>query len=97
LALEQAIHDWSADTLQGDVTDRARAAVRGMISSLGDAAVSGVRNPRDVVAPYVEAMLAIRATVRAEKRYDLSDVIRDAFVNIGIEVRDTADGVEWNL
>ena len=97
LALEQAIHDWSADTLQGDVADRARAAVRGMISSLGDAAVSGVRNPRDVVAPYVEAMLAIRATVRAEKRYDLSDVIRDAFVNIGIEVRDTADGVEWNL
>ncbi len=97
LALEQAIHDWSSDTLTSDVTDRARAAVRGMISSLGDAAVSGVRNPRDVVSPYVEAMLAIRATVRAEKRYDLSDVIRDAFVNIGIEVRDTADGVEWNL
>lgn len=97
LALEQAIHEWSADTLQSDIADRARAAVRGMISSLGDAAVSGVRNPRDVVAPYVEAMLAIRATVRAEKRYDLSDVIRDAFVNIGIEVRDTADGVEWNL
>ena len=97
LALEQAIHDWSSDTLTSDVTDRARATVRGMISSLGDAAVSGVRNPRDVVSPYVEAMLAIRATVRAEKRYDLSDVIRDAFVNIGVEVRDTADGVEWNL
>ena len=97
LALEQAIHDWSADTLQSDVADRARAAVRGMISSLGDAAVSGVRNPRDVVSPYVEAMLAIRATVRAEKRYDLSDVIRDAFVNIGVEVRDTPNGVEWNL
>ena len=97
LALEQAIHDWSADTLQSDVADRARAAVRGMISSLGDAAVSGVRNPRDVVSPYVEAMLAIRAIVRAEKRYDLSDVIRDAFVNIGVEVRDTPNGVEWNL
>jgi cysteinyl-tRNA synthetase len=27
----------------------------------------------------------------------LSDVIRDAFVNIGIEVRDTATGVEWDL
>ena len=97
LALEQAIHDWSADTLQGDITDKARAAVRSMISALGDAAIGGVRNPRDVVAPYVEAMLAIRATVRAEKRYDLSDVIRDAFVNIGIEVRDTATGVEWDL
>lgn len=97
LALEQAIHDWSADTLQGDIAVKSRAAVRSMISALGDAAIGGVRNPRDVVAPYVEAMLAIRATVRAEKRYDLSDVIRDAFVNIGIEVRDTADGVEWNL
>ena len=97
LALEQDIHDWSADTLQGDIATKARAAVRSMISALGDAAIGGVRDPRDVVAPYVEAMLAIRATVRAEKRYDLSDVIRDAFVNIGIEVRDTADGVEWNL
>jgi cysteinyl-tRNA synthetase len=42
-------------------------------------------------------MLTVRATVRAEKRYDLSDVLRDAFVNIGIEVRDTPNGVEWNL
>lgn len=97
LALEQAMHDWSADTLQSDVMDRARETLRSMISQLGDAAVSGVKNPRDVVAPYVEAMLAVRATVRAEKRYDLSDILRDAFVNIGIEVRDTAEGVEWNL
>lgn len=97
LALEQAIHDWSADTAQSDAVDRARETLRSMISRLGDAAVSGVKDPRDVVAPYVEAMLQVRATVRAEKRYDLSDVLRDAFVNIGIEVRDTADGVEWNL
>jgi len=97
LALEQAMHDWSADTLQSDVMDRARETLRSMISQLGDAAVSGVKNPRDVVAPYVEAMLTVRATVRAEKRYDLSDILRDAFVNIGIEVRDTAEGVEWNL
>lgn len=97
LALEQAMHEWSVDTLQSDVMDRAREALRSMISQLGDAAVSGVKNPRDVVAPYVEAMLRVRATVRAEKRYDLSDVLRDAFVNIGIEVRDTPTGVEWDL
>lgn len=97
LALEQAMHDWSSDTLQSGIMDTAREVLRSMISQLGDAAVSGVKNPRDVVAPYVEAMLQVRATVRAEKRYDLSDVLRDAFVNIGIEVRDTADGVEWNL
>lgn len=97
LALEQSMNEWSADTLQSDVMDRARETLRSMISQLGDAAVSGVKNPRDVVAPYVEAMLQVRATVRVEKRYDLSDVLRDAFVNIGIEVRDTPQGVEWNL
>ena len=97
LELEQTIHEWSSDTLQGDINDRARASLRSMISRLGDASASGLQDPRDVVAPYVEAMLAVRATVRAEKRYDLSDVIRDAFATLGIEVRDTPDGVEWVL
>ena len=97
LELEQAIQDWSIDTLQSDVLDRARGALRSMISQLGDAAVSGVRDPRAVVSPYVEAMLAVRTVVRAEKRFDLSDVIRDAFAELSIEVRDTATGPEWSL
>jgi len=45
----------------------------------------------------VEAMLAVRKTVRAEKRYDLSDIIRDSFEALGVEVRDTPQGVEWDL
>lgn len=97
LALEQAMNDWSADSLQSDVMDRARQLLRSMISALGDAAISGVQDPREMVSPFVEAMLVVRSIVRAEKRYDLSDVLRDAFVNIGIEVRDTPDGVQWEL
>ena len=97
LALEQAMVDWKADTLQGDVSDRCRATLRSMMSQLGDAAVSGVRDPRDVVSPYIEAMLAVRAIVRAEKRFDLSDIIRDAFASLNIEVRDTPQGAEWSL
>lgn len=97
LALEQAIKDWSADTLTSDVADRARGALRSMISQLGDVAMNGIQDPRDVVGPYVEAMLSVRSVVRAEKRYDLSDVIRDAFAQLGVEVRDTPDGVEWSL
>ena len=97
LALESSIKEWSADATQSDVADRARAALRSMISQLGDAAVQGVQDPRSVVGPYIEAMLAVRATVRAEKRYDLSDVIRDAFAALNVEVRDTPNGVEWQL
>jgi peptidase E len=97
LALEQAMQDWSIDTLQSDVLVRARATLRSMISQLGDAAVGGVKDPREVVAPFVEAMLSVRATVRAEKRFDLSDIIRDVFASLNIEVRDTPAGVEWSL
>lgn len=97
LALEQAIQDWSIDTLQSDVLVRSRGALRSMISQLGDAAVGGVRDPREVVAPFIEAMLSVRATVRAEKRFDLSDVIRDVFASLNIEVRDTPLGPEWSL
>lgn len=97
LALEQAMQDWSIDTLQSDVLVRARSALRSMISQLGDAAIGGVRDPREVVSPFVEAMLSVRATVRAEKRFDLSDIIRDVFASLNIEVRDTPAGVEWSL
>ncbi len=97
LALEQAIQDWSIDTLQSDVLVRSRGALRSMISQLGDAAIGGVRDPREVVAPFIEAMLSVRATVRAEKRFDLSDVIRDVFASLNIEVRDTPTGAEWSL
>ena len=97
LGLEQAIDDWSADTTQSEDLDAARAHLRAMISALGDAAVDGLRDEREVVSPYVEAILAVRAIVRAEKRYDLSDVIRDRFAELHVEVRDTPDGVEWHL
>ena len=92
LALEQDLGE-----MDGTAATAARAELRGMISALGDAAVGGVQDPREVVGPFVEAMLRVRAIVRAEKRYDLSDVIRDAFDGLGVEVRDTKDGVEWDL
>jgi len=95
LTLEAAIVEWSSDTLQGDDLDRARAALRAMILRLGAAATDGVRDPRDVVGPVVEAALAARVTARAEKAFAVSDAIRDNLTAAGIEVRDTPDGVEW--
>jgi hypothetical protein len=97
LALDDAITAWSADTLQSDEMDRARAARRAMVVQLGQAAAAGLRDPRVAVAPVVEAALSLRAAVRAERRYDLSDLLRDELAAAGIEVRDTGAGVEWEL
>ncbi len=97
LTLESCIRSWSADTLQSDSADRAHATLRSMISRLGDAATTGLQDPRQVLAPFVDALITVRTIVRTEKRYDLSDIIRDIFAAQGIEVRDTPDGVEWDL
>lgn len=95
LLLESAIHAWSADTLQGEEMDNAHAALRSMIVRLGDAAVGGLANPRDALEPIMNVLLELRSVVRADKRYDLSDLIRDRLATINVEVRDTPQGVEW--
>ena len=97
LALDTAIVEWSRDTLQGDDLDRARAAFRSMIVRLGAAATGGVRDPREVLGPVVEAALAARVTAREEKAYPVSDAIRDNLAAAGVEVRDTPDGATWVL
>jgi len=95
LSLESAIHAWSADTLQGEEMDNAHAALRSMIVRLGDAAIGGLADPRDALEPMMNVLLELRSVVRADKRYDLSDLIRDRLAAVKVEVRDTPQGVEW--
>ena len=95
LTLESAIHAWSADTLQGEEMDNAHAALRSMIVRLGDAAIGGLADPREALEPLMNVLLELRTVVRADKRYDLSDLIRDRLAVIKLEVRDTPQGVEW--
>jgi hypothetical protein len=97
LELEQARDDWAADTLTSDEGDHARAALRRMIVQLGELAVAGATDPRLAVSPYVEALLELRRRARDGRDYHSSDWIRDRLTEAGVEVRDTADGVAWDL
>ncbi len=97
LELDDAIASWSADTLQSDDAEYARSVLRSMVTRLAGAATGGLRDPREVVGPFVQILLDLRAQVRADKRFDLSDMIRDRFTEINVEVRDTPQGVEWGF
>lgn len=97
LELDDAIIGWSGDTLQSDATHHARAVLRSMITRLATAATNGLRDPRDVLRPFVQVLLDLRAQVRADKRFDLSDIIRDRLVALNVEVRDTPDGAQWDF
>ena len=97
LELEAAIRNWSADTLTSDAMDRAHAALRSMIVRLGEAAVKGLADPRTAIDPVMGVVLEVRKTVRDEKRYDLSDLLRDRLAEVGLEIRDTPSGPEWHF
>jgi cyanophycinase-like exopeptidase len=97
LDLEQAIADWTADTLQSDDADHARRALRGMVLELAGAAGDGLADPAERVAPLVEALLTERAAARAARDFARADALRDRLVAAGVEVRDLPSGVEWSL
>jgi hypothetical protein len=97
LALEDEMWSWRADTQQSDEMDRGRAALRTMVSELGQIAEGGTRDPATVVGPFVDLALALRTEARTGGRYADADAVRDRLTALGVEVRDTADGVSWDL
>ena len=52
---------------------------------------------RDLLAPAVERLIALRMTARTEKRFADADAIRDAIEALGVELSDQADGVSWRV
>ena len=97
LDLEQALLDWSADTLTSDEGDHARAQLRTMVIRLGELATVGARDPREAVGAFVEALLELRRRARDARDFTTSDWVRDRLTEAGVEVRDTTDGVEWHI
>jgi hypothetical protein len=97
LELDDTLVAWSGDTTQSDAGERGRAAMRRMVVRLGELAVAGVRDPRQTVGAFVDALLLERAAARAAQRYGDADRVRDSLVAAGIEVRDTPDGTTWDL
>ena len=96
LALEAALDAWAADPTQSDERTRARATLRGMFTRLGQVATEGLVDRRDLVAPFVDALLDLRLAARAEKRWADADAIRDVLVAAAIEIRDRPGATDWS-
>ena len=95
LTLDRTILDWSADTLQTDEPDRARAVLHSLVHRLGEAASVGLRDPKELLAPLVEGLIVLRAELRTEKAWQVADRLRDRLVAGGIELHDTPGGTTW--
>ena len=97
LAIDESLHEWSQDSLQSGEPDKARAVMRDLMVRLAALAQAGSADPREQLAPLVDALLVLRQRARAEGRFGEADQLRDALVAGGIEIRDVESGSTWDL
>jgi len=46
-------------------------------------------------APFIEALIDLRATLRQEKQWALADAVRDRLTDLGVVLEDGSQGTEW--
>ncbi|MBV8160684.1 MAG: hypothetical protein JO265_07165, partial [Acidimicrobiia bacterium] len=95
LDLDDLMVEWAHETFSADEEARARAALRSMVTRLGEVAERGLTDPAQAVAPYVAALLQARDRARSERRFEEADAIRDQLAAAGVELRDTPTGTDW--
>jgi hypothetical protein len=91
LDAEEELHAWSQYT--SDEVGKARMRVRAMIVRLAE----NVLDPTAAVAPFVDALLAVRDGARAARDFATADLVRDRLVDAGVEVGDSKEGTAWRL
>ncbi len=75
----------------------ARSEFRSNLVKIVDVAGAGLADPRQNLAGFVGLLLRIRADARDNGDYATADMIRDNLTDLGVEVRDTTAGAEWEL
>ena len=90
------------DVLKADVNDATKAALIGSFDTvlgldlLAKAAALKEKEAAPVEgAEEIEALIAQRAQAKKEKNWARADAIRDELKAMGIEIKDTPNGVEW--
>ncbi len=80
-----------------EAVTQARDNLREMIAVLGNqlGAVSGLQT--DLLAPLVEALLELRQMLRHEGQWAAADRLRDALLQVNIQVEDTPEGHRWHF
>jgi len=97
LSLDDAI--WKAHE-QGESAEfisQAREALRDMLADLGKRLGAESAHTAPAVAPLVDGLIALRARLRDEKKWQEADALRLCFEQAGIMIEDASDGSRWHM
>ena len=78
----------------GEPFAQAQAAFRQLTQVLG-LELPEERGKAAEAAPFIEALIDVRATLRQEKQWALADGVRDRLLDLGVVLEDGPQGTEW--
>ncbi len=93
-ALFDLTRDINRATDAGDDTRAARAVLRELCGVLGLTLESSTATTQQA-APFIDLLVALRTDLRAAKQWQLADKVRDGLLELGIEMKDSAEGTVW--
>ncbi|MDE6198150.1 MAG: cysteine--tRNA ligase [Muribaculaceae bacterium] len=94
------VKDHNATATQADIDFLRRFMDTFLVEILGIVPGGAAADNGDALRPYREAvdlLLSLRAEAKARKDWATSDLIRNRMAEIGFNVKDTKDGVEWSV
>ncbi|MBN2350511.1 MAG: cysteine--tRNA ligase [Bacteroidales bacterium] len=85
------------DTISKADLNTAKNFYKNIINILGLQTEDSKGNHSELSNELIHFLLSLRAEAKINKNFDLADKIRTRLINMGIEVRDTKDGFEWEI
>ena len=95
--LVRAVNQARADGATEAELAGAQALVRELTGVMGLRLRIGDGDKPQAAAPFIDLLLEIRAEMRKQKLWAVSDQIRDRLAKLGVVLEDSKDGTSWRL
>jgi len=93
-ALFELARDINRGRDQGRDISAAQAMLRELTSVFGLTLAAPVGHSQEA-APFIDLLVTLRTELRAAKQWALADRVRDGLAELGVEVKDGAEGTRW--
>lgn len=97
LALERHIWNKLDDLQDRSALGAARMLMRDMLVLIAARMGRPASDRAECLAPLVETLLSLRTRFREQNQWEAADQLRECLRQVGVTVRDTASGSDWEL
>jgi cysteinyl-tRNA synthetase len=95
-----AVFDLSREINRAAAAGQSVGGAQGVFRELCDVlglTLGAVSKKSAEAAPFIDLLIGLRTELRAAKQWQLADRVRDGLKDLGVELKDSAEGTTWEL